>query len=447
VLERVLKTISRYNMLAPASTRVLAAVSGGADSVCMLHALREAGVALAGVSHFNHKLRGEASEEDERFVAAMAARLGLPFYRAEARAGELGGNLEQASRVARRAFFLRLIRDGAADRIATAHTRDDQAETVLFRVLRGSGLAGLAGIHPVTADGLIRPLIEVTRAEVEEFLRARGIEWRVDASNRDPRFARNRIRHDLMPRLEREWNPRIVEALAQLGDLAFEEERWWATEPRTAVSGLPSTELNAGHLATMPRALARRIVRRAIERAKGDLRGVEFSHIELVLDLAARQEGDGHAGFAGIEAVRSFDWMRISADRFAAPPGPIEVTVPGTYPAPDGLGKIRLEVEETFTDSSCANLKVDLVDDPAPFELRGWRPGDHYRPVGTSRDHKLKEMFHSARIPSWRRPSWPILVREGRILWTRGFGAAEEVSARAGSGPVLRIWDTHDVTR
>src|SRR5258708_5205314 len=162
VLERVLKTIFRYSML-PAETRVIAAVSGGADSVCLLHVLHELApgltVTLAGVAHLNHKQRGAESDADERFVAELAGRLGVKFYRAEGGAGE--GNLEQAMRTARREFFTRLMREGAADRVAVAHTRDDQAETVLFRVLRGSGLKGLSGIHPATQDGLIRPLIGV----------------------------------------------------------------------------------------------------------------------------------------------------------------------------------------------------------------------------------------------------------------------------------------------
>jgi tRNA(Ile)-lysidine synthetase-like protein len=166
----------RYNMLAPGD-RVAAAVSGGADSVCLLSVLCELagrlGVTVAGVAHLNHKLRGEASEEDERFVAALAARHGVPFYREEAAAGIAGGNLEQNARRERLKFFSRLIREGKADRIATGHTRDDQAETVLFRLLRGSGLAGLAGILPVTQEGLIRPLLDLSRAEVREFLRAR----------------------------------------------------------------------------------------------------------------------------------------------------------------------------------------------------------------------------------------------------------------------------------
>jgi tRNA(Ile)-lysidine synthase len=431
VLDSVRKTISRYNMVPPES-RVIVAVSGGADSVCLLHVLREMGIRVTGVAHFNHQLRGDASEEDERFVGGMAGALNLPFFRASADLREAGGNLEQAGRRARMKFFRALIRDGAADRVALGHTRDDQAETVLFRLLRGSGLAGLAGIHPVSGDSFIRPMIGVNRVEVEEFLRSRGIRWREDASNRETRFARNRIRHELLPQLARDWNPQIGEALAHLADLAYEEERWWSGQgwfenPR---------EFRASELGAMPRAAARRAVRRAILEAKGDLRGVDFEHIERVLDLAAREAGDGRVRMPGAEAVRSLDWIRVDEPEERPAVEPVQVTVPGTYPTPDGAGEIRFEVDETAV-SSCANLRVELA---ASIQLRAWRPGDHYRPVGKSRDQKIKEMFQSARIPSWRRPWWPIVECAGEIVWARGFGVAESAAARD-RAPVLRIWD------
>jgi len=442
MLDRVLKTISRYSMLTP-ENRVIVAVSGGADSVCLLYALREMGMNVAGVAHFNHRLRGEESEGDLRFVAELAARMGVPFYRAEAQVGEAPGNLEQAARLARRGFFLGLMRDGAGDRVALGHTRDDQAETVLFRVLRGSGLAGLAGVHPVTEDGLVRPLIQVTREDVLEFLRARGISWREDRTNQDFRFARNRIRHQLLPQLAREWNPRVSEALAHLADLAYEEERWWRgyLPARLKEIGLTEwgegVEFRAADVNGWERAEARRLVRRAIERVKGDLRGIEFQHIERIVDIAAGRR----LRLPGIEVIRSFDWIRIApaSNGLGRNPAaePIEVTVPGTYATPDGAGQIRVEVDET-DPAACANLKVHLAkvhvaggyELTARMELRTWRPGDHYRPVGKSRDRKLKEMFQNARVPSWRRRLWPILERDGKILWAREFGAAEGAGIR-----------------
>ncbi len=293
---------------------MVAAVSGGADSVCLLHVLREVGASVTGVAHFNHKWRGEASEEDERFVAAMASWMGLAFFRAEMRGEEQGDNLEQGARRARRSFFQGLIRDGVCDRVALGHTRDDQAETVLFRVLRGSGLTGLAGIHPVS-DGLIRPLIGVRRSEVEEYLRARNVKWREDVSNRETRFARNRIRHELMPQLARDWNPGIVDALANLADLAYEEERRWDL----SLEAVETVRLEPGD-----RALARRQIRRAIRAAKGDLRGIEFQHVESVIDMKGSR-----VTLPGVEAVRSFDRIRFRRSGPKAAIPAIEVTFQG----------------------------------------------------------------------------------------------------------------------
>ena len=449
MFERVLKTISRYNMLPPGA-RLAVAVSGGADSVCLLHVLREVGprleVTLAGVAHFNHKLRGETSDEDERFVAAMAADLGLAFYRAESQVSAARDNLEQAGRLARRSFFSGLIRSGACDWIALGHTRDDQAETVLFRLLRGSGLDGLAGIYPVTPEAFIRPLIDTTHAEAEEFLRARGIPWREDGTNRESRFARNRIRHDLLPQLAREWNPQITDALVHLADLAREEQRWWAGELdrlapdllRRAYGGI---EMGAAALAALPRAAARRLVRRAILLAKGDLRRMEYWHVERIVELAHRLTGNGALRLPGLNVMRSFDWIRLARPAPLRPIDPLQVAIPGTYAAPDGDTAIRIEIAEGECNPACANLKLEVLRGRSVvgLELRGWRSGDHYRPAGRPREQKVQQMFQRARIPSWRRRFWPILTNGSEILWARRFGAAQEFAASEDTVPVLRI--------
>jgi tRNA(Ile)-lysidine synthase len=441
LLEQVAATISRHNMLAPGA-RVIVAVSGGPDSVCLLHVLRELKIQVVAIAHLNHKLRGADSDADEGFVGAMAHEMGLDFYFAVANIR--GGNLEQTARRARRDFFYNLIRRGLADRIALGHTRDDQAETVLFRMLRGSGLAGLAGILPVTAEGLIRPLLGITRGEVENFLREHGIPWREDASNLEPRFARNRIRHRLLPRLKQEWNPRLTEALAHLADLAYEEERWWAAEvARLAremlVVSSGAVEVRANDLARLPRAVARRLIRHAIRQAKGNLHAVQFSHVENVLELP---EAGGKAELPGIHAIRSFDWLRLAVPGQAKHhPSGGEVTVPGRYLAPDGNSMICLDVigREQGPDA-CATLKSDLYFRRIPerLVLRGWKPGDRYCPVGHAHDRKLKELFQRQRIPSWRRPFWPILCCGDKILWARDFGPAAEHGQHLG-GPQFRL--------
>jgi tRNA(Ile)-lysidine synthase len=428
-------------MLAPGA-RVIVAVSGGRDSVCLLHVLRELKIQVVGIAHVNHKLRGQDSEEDQRFVAALAREMKLEFYSKTAACA--GGNLEQTARRGRREFFYDLIRKGHADRVALGHTRDDQAETVLFRMLRGSGLAGLAGILPVTAEGLFRPLLDVTRSDIDAFLLARGICWREDASNREPRFARNRIRHELLPLLKQEWNPRLSESLAHLADLAYEEERWWAAEiarlgHQMFTSSPGAVEVLAREVAQLPRAVARRLIRHAIRETKGNLNGVQFRHVECVLKLL---ETGGKAVLPGIRAIRSFDWLRLEVpDQDPGDASGGEVAVPGRRVAPDGNSMICLAVigREQGADA-CATLKSDLYfrSIPETLVLRGWRPGDRYRPVGHVHDRKLKELFQRQRIPSWRRPFWPILCCGDKILWTRDFGPAAE-HAKPSSGAQFRL--------
>jgi tRNA(Ile)-lysidine synthase len=426
MLSRVLKTISRYNMLPP-DVRVIVAVSGGADSVCLLHVLKElAPASLAGVAHFNHKWRADASDEDERFAADLANRFALPFFPADAIPSR--GNREQEARRARLKFFSTL-----GTTIALGHTRDDQAETVLFRFLRGSGLAGLAAIPPI-APGIIRPLIDITRAEIEHYLRSRNIPWREDASNADLTFARNRIRHQLLPQLTRDWNPNLTETLARLADLAYEEER-------CLVGRVPDPspeELQFSTLLAAPRAQARRQIRQAIAQVKGDLRQIDFDHIEAIFDIRRT------LNLPGVTVTKSFDWLKFAPPAPTPPAAPLAITPPGTYPAPDGRSQICVDlahIGEKTPPNACATLNVEACwfQSSSPLVLRGWQPGDHYRPAGQSRDHKIQEMFQKARVPSWRRASWPILTSEDKILWARQFGVAEEFAQPREDHAVLCI--------
>lgn len=395
----------------PPGTRVIAAVSGGADSVALVHMLRELFPgSLTGVAHFNHQLRGAESDGDEQFAAALANGLGLPFHRASSKIG--AGNLEQNARQARREFFGSLIAQGAAERVALGHTLDDQAETVLYRILRGSGLSGLAGILPVTAEGLIRPLLGVRREDVRAYLRERGIAWREDSSNLSPRFARNRIRQTLLPELARDWNPKVTEALAHLGDLAYEEEVWWAGEmARLAPNeGRGWVELYAPGLAGQPRAWVRRMVREAVRRTKGDLRGIDYAHVEQAVELSGAVRGSARRVLPGVEVVRSFDWLLVRSGAAKPAIPSVSISGPGVYAWPWGKPLIQLTISGR---AQCATLDL---------ELRGWRAGDEYQPYGHQHPVKLKDLFQKARVPSWRRASWPIITEQGKILWAKEFG-------------------------
>lgn len=459
MLARVAETIERYGMFARGQ-RVGVAVSGGADSVCLLHVLLELAprweLALS-ILHVDHRLRGQESDQDARFVRELGARLGLEVrcHEADVRRVSIdtGDNLEQAARQVRQDFFLGLIQSGVVDRVALGHTRSDQAETVLFRFLRGAGTAGLASIRPVSAGGLVRPLLGVERAEVVQFLKERGIPWREDSTNQDPAFARNRIRHQLLPALERDWNPALSQILAGLASVALDEEDYW----RAAVAELakgnllirpPAVLFRADWLAALHPAIARRVARTAVEQAKGDLRGVDLRHIEQVLELARSQAGSGRRQIPGLDVFRSYDWVRLAPPIREARDYEIEVSPPGRYQVPGSAWEVVLELVSPGPDCGYNEEERELLDwgrIAGTLRMRNWRPGDRYRPVGSAKDVSIKSLFQDARVPLWERRKWPIITSGGAILWVARFGAAAELASAPGGGTLLRVRDSHDM--
>lgn len=442
--------------------RIGVAVSGGADSVCLLHVLSElaAGWDLRlTVLHFNHRLRGDDSEADAQFVAELAGRLGLPLRVGSAEVRRLAqrsrDNLEQAARKARREFLLRQLAGGELDRVALGHTRSDQAETLLLRLLRGSGTTGLAAMRPVTPEGFVRPLIEVGRADVERYLEQHGLSWRLDVSNLDLRLARNRIRHELLPRLVREWNPALEQVLAQTAALAREEEDYWAAEIERLCDPHLEREngavvVRASSLTGLPPAAARRLVRRAIQSVKGHLRGVTFRHIEGVLELAASRRGSGGLQLPGLRVIRSLDRLRLETPSAAgAPAYQIEVGIPGRYHIPGEDFQVCLEISQGGVwDPSVSENRLaegagllDWGKVAGELVLRNWRPADRYRPVGHAGSVKLKDLFQRAGIPLWERAKWPIMTRGREIVWARRFGPAAEFAPASAGGPVLVVFE------
>ena len=300
--QSVLDYIRRQGLLR-AGNRVGVAVSGGADSVALLRILlelrHELGVVLS-VVHFNHRLRAAEADADEQFVAQLAHQHRLEFHQgsgdvaAHARIRHLSA--EAAARQLRYQFFRKLLADKTLNRIATGHTLDDQAETVLLRIVRGAGTRGLAGIYPALSvngceSSIIRPLLQTRHKLLEDYLKEIDQDWREDSSNRDLRFARNRLRHGILPRLERTLNPAVREALAETADIARSEEDYWRSEvelvlPEVWQAGCRS--LNSAALGALPLALRRRVVRAAAESLGLKL---EFHHVEEILTLALMGPG------------------------------------------------------------------------------------------------------------------------------------------------------------
>ncbi|MBN9662808.1 MAG: tRNA lysidine(34) synthetase TilS [Acidobacteria bacterium] len=453
LLQRVARTIEKYRMLRHGDL-VGVAVSGGADSVCLAAVLRalsgQLGIRLH-ILHLNHGLRGAESDGDAAFVTSLADEWSLPCTIEHVELDITRGNLEQEARRARQRFFAEAARSAGLNRVATGHTLSDQAETVLFRLVRGTGPAGLTGILPVTAEGLVRPLIEVERAEVRQWLGEQGLRWREDSSNLDSRFRRNVLRQRILPDLEEHVRPGSGRALARLASLASVEEDYWRGIVEEAFQrSLSNTNpyiFNTIELRRLHPAVARRVLRMGLERTAGSLKRFTQDHVDRLLRLATRSGGDGQVVLPGVAAVRSFEWLRLSRmPAETAADWSAELPAPGCVQA----GPVTLEVVEEASicpppadGAECLyNVGRDWLDFDRlsfPLILRNMHAGDTYHPVGRDRPVKLKDLMQSERVPSWNRRNWPMIVSKGRIVWARRFGAAAWAAAGPGTRRVLRV--------
>jgi tRNA(Ile)-lysidine synthase len=464
----ILETIRRHQMIV-AGDRVGVAVSGGADSVALLRLLEdlqnELGVGLC-VLHLNHGLRGEASDADAAFVADLAREHRLELVSAHedvaAEAKRNHWNLEDAGRRARNGFFERAVSQGHCTRVAVAHTADDQAETVLARVLRGTGPRGIVGIYPVRSN-IVRPLLDTRRTDLREYLGTKGQDWREDATNRDTTRLRARVRHELLPLLERAFNPAIVERLSSLAAIFRDEEAFWnlIVEDRIGgltkeirggfsidVAGLLSPQSPISQNANAARALSRRIIQGLFAKIAGDSASLQFGHVEDVVHLAsASQSGRRIELPHGVNVVRNFDRLefishpiaeeRCSEGTFSENLHPYQYALVLTSQGvasidiPElGLRFCLKAIDWPVRESdTCETGILDADRLTPPLVLRNWRPGDACRLPGKRQARKLKRLFSDARIRISDRERWPVLTSAGRIAWTRGWPPAAEFLA------------------
>jgi tRNA(Ile)-lysidine synthase len=431
--------------------------------VALLHVLQRLSGPLRlqlQVLHLNHQLRGAESDGDEEFVRALAESLELPCF-AE-RTQLPAGNLEQAARDARREFFFRLRDEHGLDRIALGHTLSDQAETVLFRFLRGSGLTGLAGMRPNTPEGLIRPLLAASRAEVRAWARAEGITWREDSSNSDLHFARNRLRTETIPALLRDYNPKLESVLAHTALVAHAEEDYWEREISTIYGEITKRTplgsfLQVPELNVLDSAVQRRLVRRVLVGVRGDLRSIDMQHVEAVLAICRSSYGHDRVIIPGVDALRSYDTLlfarpgRLASDtrgyRLALHPGQEQELPYGAGLIHLGSGESEARFCANFKDagyfpSETANLARQAINDGRledSLYVRNWEPGDSIVRSGHKSAEKLKTLFQEERVLLWERRHWPVVVCGDEIVWVRQFGCAAKFALAERGGDVLRL--------
>jgi tRNA(Ile)-lysidine synthase len=458
VIEQVLRTISRYNML-PRGARAGVAVSGGADSVALLHLLHRLAPAREwslAVLHFDHHLRGAESDGDRRFVETLAANLGLPCFAgwADVRVAAQGGNLEQTARHLRYRFFADVRERQALDVVATGHTESDQAETVLMRLLRGASPDSLAGIRAVNDGWIVRPLLELTRGQVREWLRAAGLEWREDSSNTENCYDRNRLRNEVLPLLRSQWNPKVEGALARLAALAARDEEFWQARVEkvwneAAARNRFGVVLNVERLRLEHPALRARVLMRACDQAAGATLRVNNEQVDRLLSLVSKREGDGRLSLPQLNAWRSFSQILLYKGVAAFPrPEAITLTAPGAA-ALDSQGPL-VRLSRAGNGAGAYNEESSRLDGsraPGPFCLRAWRAGDRCRLVGDGDERSVHSLLQRRKIPAWDRSGWPVLEWQGQVVWVRGLGVAAGWCAGSGSGNPIEIVEEPAVAR
>lgn len=429
----------RQQHLLKPGDRVGVAVSGGADSVALLRLLlelqSELGLVLS-VVHFNHNLRAAESDADQQFVEELARSNHLTFHcgsgTVRSYAAEQHLSIEAAARELRYQYFSKL-RDRSLDRVATAHTLDDQAETVLLRLVRGAGNRGLAGIYPrrpvhsaasaTEQPEIIRPLLSTRRRELEAYLREIGQPWREDASNRDLRHARNRMRHGILPRLERHFNPQVREALAEAAEIARAEEEFWDAELRRVMPLVwtpGKTTLQLKSLRDLPVSLQRRAIRAAAE--SRNLR-LEFRQVEEIRQLAFADRPTGR-----IDLIDNWSAVRDRNEVALLAPSPriiadyeYPLPVPGTAFVPElGTTFEAQFVSSHLTQGYNADHLLSAEGLTSPLLVRNWRAGDRFWPAHRKSAKKITELLLELRVTGPDRKTWPVIVSRGEVVWVRG---------------------------
>ena len=443
--------------------RLLVAVSGGPDSVSLLHLLcefkNEWDLHLE-VAHLQHGIRGDAAQQDAMFVERLAEELKLPFHmrevdlpRLKSAAGR--GNLEALARAERYRFFAELVAARNLSKVATAHTQDDQAETVLMWFLRGAGLRGLGGMAPLqqihipseksSSLTVVRPLLDISKADVLHYLSTRSIAYCTDQTNQDRTYLRNWIRLELLPKIRPRAGDGVSARVSQQAGLVRDEDALLHTLTlQTYGSVSADGELLRSALLKQPKALQRRILRYWIEQARGHLRGIDFIHIEALLRLIDKGPAQGKLSIpGGWEFVCEYDRLRLGKTSRGAH------RVCYSYELKIGTPlRIREAGSELYVEvlSAVARFPTDLTEalfDAAcltePLLVRNFRQGDRFKPLGVPGHKKLKDLFIEHKIPLSIRATLPLLVMGQEILWIPGYGRSESALVRERTERVVHI--------
>jgi len=473
LIQSVEKTLLEFSML-QSRDKVLVAVSGGPDSVALVHVLlaiqKKLDIRL-GVAHLDHGLRPSAATRDARFVSALCQKLGLPSHVTKTDIQDLhqrqGGSLEALGRKARYDFFSRIARKFGYNKIALGHHADDNAELVLMNLFRGSGPLGLSGMLPVRNNRYIRPLIEQTRGNIMAFLQENQIDFVLDTTNSDLRFLRNRIRHELMPDLIHDYNPNLVDTLNRTAAIIRSEEDWLnqysdqlfntLAEKETTSVRISISKLLGNHAA-----IQRRVIRTAIEHVKGNLKSITLQHIDAVLCLCLEGYSGQSLDLPDQLAIKRdpHDYLLISRQssptRAQANSHSVETIPLYSIPVPDlGSEEKRVTCAEIGTTLVLESMALESISSltsagqhiaffdmdklTSPMFLRNTLAGDRFMPLGMQGTQKVKNFFINNKIPREIRRKTPVLVSKDTIVWIVGHRIDERAKITQQTRNVLKI--------
>jgi tRNA(Ile)-lysidine synthase len=491
---KVIDFIQRCSLISPEEI-VVVGVSGGADSVCLLHVLAKwrkgLGIKLH-IAHLNHQLRGVESEADAEYVSNLAGSLCIPItidrqdvaaYRTERNC-----SIEEAARELRYAFLARVAREVGANRMAIGHTRDDQVETILMHILRGTGITGLCGLAPRSPMAydrqgiswpakqsnllVIRPLLDITREETTSYCQEHQLAPRIDSSNLSPSFFRNRLRLQLLPLL-RQYNPSVDQALLRLADIAKEDSALIEQQASGVWDEVARQENNAIYLdkkqiASLPIALQRHLLRAAVTKLAGDTRDIEASHIEAARSLLNKPVGKRislphslicQGGYNELVITKLPFVIASTAKQSQLPPCPFP-PLPGEFPLKvpgktvfPGWNVIASIVQErvdslslrgilSTSEGTCQSNLVahfDLHKTGTELFVRQRRPGDRFQPLGMNMPKKLQEFMVDDKIPRSWRGHIPIVCSPQQIIWVVGWRIDDRVKTTEASKEILRL--------
>ena len=461
--KRISGFIREYGLIS-GGEKVLVAVSGGPDSVCMLNMLNNLKQILdiqLHIAHLDHGLRGDESGADAAYVGSVAASLGIPAIIEKKDVVDWQKtrktSLEEAAREVRYRFLESAARQTGAKRVAVGHTRDDQVETTLMHFIRGSGIQGLRGLKAAAPipygdreDGIwvVRPLLEVTRQETAAYCIGHNLNPRRDTSNDQVRFLRNRIRLELIPLL-RQYNTDIDSALLRLADLAGEDADFMDEQAALVCNAAVTSEgcltcLDSGKLRGLPLALQRRVFRIVLEKSYGSLRDIEAAHVDSLVRLMFSNTGRSVNLPGGIVAANERNRMVVSAPGSTACPWPVldrdyVLNVPGDTVLPGWRVTATIMGENFFKDDDIFSASFDLARAGRNLTVRGRMAGDRFHPLGMAHSRKLQDFMVDSAIPRSWRASVPIVCSPEQVVWVVGWRIDDRVKVTTSSQGVLRL--------